>query len=79
VLPGEEIGMSRHEIEFDAEGVTLRGSFYPRGGVSSSAPAVVMAHGFFAVKEMYLDSFAEVLAAARQVPRSPTRCCCSRP
>jgi hypothetical protein len=27
-LPGEEIEMSRHEIEFDAEGVTLRGWFY---------------------------------------------------
>jgi fermentation-respiration switch protein FrsA (DUF1100 family) len=56
--------MSRREIEFDAEGVTLRGWFYPAEGVSSSAPAVVMAHGFSAVKEMYLDRFAEVFAAA---------------
>jgi len=56
--------MSRREIEFDAEGVTLRGWFYPAEGVSNSAPAVVMAHGFSAVKEMYLDSFAEVFAAA---------------
>ena len=56
--------MSRREIEFDAEGVTLRGWFYTAEGVSNSAPAVVMAHGFSAVKEMYLDSFAEVFAAA---------------
>ena len=56
--------MSRREIEFDAEGVTLRGWFYPAEGVSNSAPTVVMAHGFSAVKEMYLDSFAEVFAAA---------------
>jgi fermentation-respiration switch protein FrsA (DUF1100 family) len=27
-------------------------------------PAVVMAHGFSAVKEMYLDRFADVFAAA---------------
>ena len=56
--------MSRRDIEFDAEGVTLRGWFYPAEGVSNSAPVVVMAHGFSAVKEMYLDSFAEVFAAA---------------
>src|ERR1700761_7787255 len=56
--------MSRRDIEFDADGVTLRGWFYPAEGVSGSAPAVVLAHGFSAVKEMYLDSFAEVFAAA---------------
>ena len=41
--------MVRRDIEFDAEGVTLCGWFYP--------------HGFSAVKEMYLDAFAEVFAA----------------
>jgi hypothetical protein len=56
--------MTRHDIEFDAEGVTLRGWFYPAEGASGAAPAVVMAHGFSAVKEMYLDRFAEVFAAA---------------
>jgi hypothetical protein len=61
----EEIEMARRDIEFDAEGVTLRGWFYPAGGAGGgSAPAVVMAHGFSAVKEMYLDRFAEVFAAA---------------
>ena len=52
----------RRDIEFDAEGVTLRGWFYP--ATSSPGPTVVMAHGFSAVKEMYLDSYAEVFAAA---------------
>ena len=54
----------RQDIEFDAEGVTLRGWFYRPRGLRRPAPTVVMAHGFSAVKEMYLDSFAEVFAAA---------------
>lgn len=55
--------MARRDIAFDAEGVTLRGWFYPAEGVSGPAPTVVMAHGFSAVKEMYLDRYAEVFAA----------------
>jgi uncharacterized protein len=55
--------MARRDIEFDAEGVTLRGWFYAAEGGASGA-AVVLAHGFSAVKEMYLDSFAEAFAAA---------------
>src|SRR5260370_34129076 len=53
----EEIEMARRDIEFNAEGVILRGWFY--AAEASPAPAVVMAHGFSAVKEMYLDSFPE--------------------
>src|SRR5258705_5759507 len=56
--------MARRDIEFDAEGVPLRGWFSPAEGAGWPGPAVVMAHGFSAVKEMYLDSFAEVFAAA---------------
>jgi uncharacterized protein len=56
--------MGRRDIEFDAEGVILRGWFYRADGVSGPAPTVVLAHGFSAVKEMYLDSFAEVFATA---------------
>jgi fermentation-respiration switch protein FrsA (DUF1100 family) len=56
--------MARRDVEFNAEGVTLRGWFYAAGTGGAPAPAVVMAHGFSAVKEMYLDSFAEVFAAA---------------
>ena len=56
--------MARRDIEFNAEDVTLRGWFYPSEGLSGSAPTIVMAHGFSAVKEMYLDRYAEVFAAA---------------
>jgi fermentation-respiration switch protein FrsA (DUF1100 family) len=54
----------REDIEFDAEGVTLRGWFYRPDGGTGPVPTVVMAHGFSAVKEMYLDRFAERFAAA---------------
>ena len=53
----------RQDIEFDAEGVTLRGWLYLPEGISGPVPAIVMAHGFSAVKEMYLDGFAEAFAA----------------
>jgi fermentation-respiration switch protein FrsA (DUF1100 family) len=56
--------MARRDVEFDAEGVSLRGWFYSGEGASGRAPTVVMAHGFSAVKEMYLDAFAEVFASA---------------
>ena len=58
----EGIGM-RQDIEFDAEGVTLRGWLYLPDGATGPVPTVVMAHGFSAVKEMFLDSFAEAFAA----------------
>ena len=56
--------MDRRDVEFDAEGTVLRGWFYPGADAAGPAATVVMAHGFSAVKEMYLDSFAEVFAAA---------------
>lgn len=56
--------MSRRDIDFDAEGTTLRGWFYPADGSDGPAATVVMAHGFSAVKEMYLDKFAEAFQAA---------------
>lgn len=56
--------MVRQDIEFLSEGVTLRGWFYPALGhrPNHPSPAVVMAHGFSAVKEQYLDRYAEVFA-----------------
>ena len=53
----------RQDVEFDAEGVTLRGWLYLPDGAGGPVPTVVMAHGFSAVKEMFLDSFAEAFAA----------------
>ena len=54
----------RRDIAFNAEGVTLRGWLYLPERVTGPVPTVVMAHGFSAVKEMYLDTFAEVFAGA---------------
>ena len=43
--------------------MTLRGWLYLPDGAGGPVPTVVTAHGFSAVKEMYLDSFAEAFAA----------------
>ena len=54
----------RQDLEFEAGGVTLRGWLYTPDGANGPVPTVVMAHGFSAVKEMYLDKFAEAFAGA---------------
>ena len=54
----------RKDIEINAEGTILRGWLYTPDRASGKAPAIVMAHGFSAVKEMYLDRFAEHFCAA---------------
>jgi fermentation-respiration switch protein FrsA (DUF1100 family) len=54
----------RRDIEFNAEGTILRGWLYLPERAPGRVPAVVMAHGFSAVKEMYLDRFAEVFSQA---------------
>lgn len=56
--------MARRDVEFDAEGTTLRGWFYPAEGSAGTAPVIVMAHGLSAVKEMYLDDYAAAFSAA---------------
>ncbi len=55
----------RRDIEFNTEDrVTLRGWLYLPDDPKGSAPTVVMAHGFSALKENYLDLYAEVYAAS---------------
>ena len=55
----------RNDIEFKTDDhVTLRGWLYTPDGTQGSDPTIVMAHGYSAVKEMYLDSFAEVFCDA---------------
>ena len=55
----------RKDIEYKTEdGVTLRGWHYVPDSSKGRFPTVVMAHGFSAVKEMYLDRFAEAFAVA---------------
>jgi fermentation-respiration switch protein FrsA (DUF1100 family) len=51
-------------VELQADGPRLRGWLYTPDAGTEPFPTVVMAHGFSAVKEMYLDSFAEVFARA---------------
>jgi uncharacterized protein len=55
----------RRDMAFQSKGITCRGWFYvPDGlGQGQKAPTIVMAHGFSAVKEMYLQHFAERFAA----------------
>lgn len=64
MTPGR--GFVRSDVELPGlGGVTLRGWYYrPDGADAGPVPGVVMAHGFSAVKEMALDRFAEVFAAA---------------
>ncbi len=55
----------RRDIAFKTEdGTTLRGWHYLPDQRSRRVPTIVMAHGFSAVKEMYLDKFAESFASA---------------
>jgi dipeptidyl aminopeptidase/acylaminoacyl peptidase len=56
----------RTDIAFASEGVTCRGWLVTPDGARADRrlPAVVMAHGFSAVKEMRLDRFADAFAAA---------------
>jgi uncharacterized protein len=54
----------REDIEFDAEGATLRGWFYVPDQAEGEVPCIVMAHGFSAIKEMHLDEYAEVFCDA---------------
>ncbi|UGX87259.1 alpha/beta hydrolase [Phyllobacterium meliloti] len=55
----------RENIQFQSEETTLRGWLYkPDDSRDEKSPVIVMAHGFSAVKEQYLDRYAEVFAAA---------------
>ena len=56
--------MAKTDVKFDAEGTTLRGWLYLPYQRQQRCPIVVMAHGWGAVKEMYLDTYAEAFAEA---------------
>ena len=55
------------DIAFDADGATLRGWLYRPHTSSSTAPVVVMAHGYNCLKEFYLDKYAAAVASAGHV------------
>jgi uncharacterized protein len=56
----------RKDIAFESDGLKCRGWFYLPDKLKEGEklPTVVMAHGFSAVKEMYLSNYAEKLALA---------------
>lgn len=53
----------RKDIAFQSGGLTLRGWFYEPPAPAGKAPAIVMSHGFSAVKEHGLDAFARAFNA----------------
>ncbi|ARF17621.1 alpha/beta hydrolase [Sporosarcina ureae] len=50
-------------VEFNAEGITLRGWFYSPQSIDVSLPGIIMTHGYGSLKEMYVDKFAEKFAS----------------
>ncbi len=57
--------MQRKDVEFKTgDNTTLRGWLYQPDDAKDAVPVVIMAHGYSAVKEMYLDKYGEVFAAA---------------
>jgi fermentation-respiration switch protein FrsA (DUF1100 family) len=56
---------TRENVTFSSEGLNCKGWMYaPENKEGQKKPAIVMAHGFSAVKEMYLPNFAERFADA---------------
>lgn len=55
------------DIEFNAEGTLLRGWLYQPKSDKKCIPAIVMAHGYNCIKELYLDKYAEIFAKAGYV------------
>ena len=64
---GQDDAFEVTDIEFDAEGATLRGWLYRPRPLASDAPVVVMAHGYNCLKEFYLDQYAASVASAGHV------------
>lgn len=56
--------MKREDFSFDADGVNLRGWLFRPDASDTTRPAIVMSHGYGAVKEMFLDRFAARFADA---------------
>jgi uncharacterized protein len=63
----QDAGYEVADIEFDAEGATLRGWLYRPQSAAAAAPVVVMAHGYNCLKEFYLDKYAAAVANAGHV------------
>lgn len=70
VISCQNVGLAaefeRHDITFKSQGLQCAGWYYVPKDTNSEEkhPAIVMAHGFTAVKEMSLNKFAEKFAEA---------------
>jgi fermentation-respiration switch protein FrsA (DUF1100 family) len=65
-LPTLEETIMRQDVSFESKGLKCAGWLYLPDNYKQGdrRPAIVMAHGFSAVKEMYLDRFAEAFSGA---------------
>ena len=61
---GDNVTHDTSDVEFDAEGVTLRGTFFSAAEAGEPKPCVVMAHGWAGEVTHFIDDFAKVFAAA---------------
>ncbi|MBV7509656.1 alpha/beta hydrolase [Bacillus sp. sid0103] len=60
----KQSGFTRNNVEINAEGTMLRGWIYlPQREDNKPIPAIVMAHGYAGLKEMFLKPYAEKFAA----------------
>jgi len=66
VVPASAQQHERRDVTFPSQGLDCVAWYYVPAGLRSGEkrPVIVMAHGFSAVKEMYLDNFASKFAAA---------------
>lgn len=55
---------NRINVSFQSQGLACRGWLYRPDGVAGKIPAIVMSHGYSAVKEQGLDGFAEAFCKA---------------
>lgn len=62
-LANNQLNFKKEDIEFNADGLMLRGWLYTPNDQSNKVfPAIIMAHGFGALKEMDLVKFADAFA-----------------
>ncbi|MDY0943617.1 alpha/beta hydrolase [Priestia megaterium] len=58
-----DLGFIRKDVEVNAEGTLIKGWLYlPLRKKNEPHPAIVMAHGYAGLKEMYLESYAKKFA-----------------
>jgi len=62
-MPNQTGTFTRQDIEFDADGSTIRGWLYRPQYTEAQVPLIVVAAGYGCVKEMHMGRYSEVFAA----------------